>query len=197
MVNHATHVSKEPSFEPATQERVPRRAVVLPGYAALEDGSTFSISILDLSYDGCKIQTPIALLPHVKLKLAVLRLGSLDAEVRWYSNGCAGIRFSADDSSQKEKSPRQHHRTAVTAQLSLRQSGRQNYFSSVFDLTPSGCKVEFVERPREGDVIWAKFLGLDALEATVRWVDGFVGGIEFKRPIYPAVFDLLLAKLKG
>jgi PilZ domain-containing protein len=197
MVSPTTEVSKDRSSQQAALEREPRRAVVLPGYAALEDGSTFSISILDLSYDGCKIETPVALLPQVKLKLAVLKLGSLDAEVRWYSNGCAGIRFSTENCSQKEKSPRQHDRTTVAAELSLRQSGQQNYFSNVFDLTPSGCKVEFVQRPREGDVIWAKFHGLDALEATVRWVDGFVGGIEFKRPIYPAVFELLLAKLKG
>ena len=171
--------------------------MVLSGYAALEDGSTFSISILDLSYDGCKIETPIALLPQLKLKLAVLTLGSLDAEVRWYSKGCAGIRFSAKDVSQKQKTPRQHDRNVVATELALRQFGRQNYLTNVVDLTPCGCKVEFVERPRAGDVVWAKFHGLEALEATVRWVDGLVGGIEFKRPIYPAVFELLLAKLRG
>ena len=37
----------------------------------------------------------------------------------------------------------------------------------------------------------------DSIEATVRWVDGFYGGLEFVRPIYPAVFDILLVRLRG
>jgi hypothetical protein len=45
--------------------------------------------------------------------------------------------------------------------------------------------------------VWAKLDGFDSIEATVRWVDGFYGGLEFVRPIYPSVFDLLLARLKA
>ena len=33
------------------------------GLAILEDGSTHGISLLDLSYDGCGIVTPVALEP--------------------------------------------------------------------------------------------------------------------------------------
>jgi len=40
-----------------------------------------------------------------------------------------------------------------------------------------------------------QFEGMDALEATVCWVCGFEGGLEFDRPIHPAVFDRLIAKL--
>jgi hypothetical protein len=40
-----------------------------------------------------------------------------------------------------------------------------------------------------------KFDGLEALEAEVCWVDGFVAGLQFDKPIHPAVFDLLLERL--
>jgi hypothetical protein len=58
-----------------------------------------------------------------------------------------------------------------------------------------GCRIEFIERARPGEMLWVKFEGLDSLEAAVRWADGFYGGVEFARPIYPAVFELLLARL--
>lgn len=61
----------------------------------------------------------------------------------------------------------------------------------------SGCKVELVERPRRGEVVWLKFEGLDALEAVVCWVDGFVAGVEFRREMHPAVCEHLLRKLSG
>jgi hypothetical protein len=65
------------------------------------------------------------------------------------------------------------------------------------DLTVAGCKVEFVERPRPGDVFWVKWDGLEAIEATVAWVEGFCGGLKFARPLYPAVFETLVSRLKS
>jgi hypothetical protein len=66
----------------------------------------------------------------------------------------------------------------------------------LFDLATVGCKVEFVERPKAGELLWIKFDGIEAIEATVRWVDGHIGGLRFIRPFYPSVFDLLLARLQ-
>ena len=42
-----------------------------------------------------------------------------------------------------------------------------------------------------------KFEGLEAMDAEVCWVQGFQAGLRFERPIHPAVFDLLLARLRG
>lgn len=170
-----------------------RRSVALPGYASLEDGSRFEITVVDLSYDGCRIESPIGLLAGTRLELSVLRLGTLTAYVRWYANGCAGLCFNA--APLREEKPRKHERIHLTATIGLRRVGRQQYQSTILNLTPAGCSAEFVETPREGETIWAKFEGLEALEGTVRWVDGFRGGIEFARDIYPAVFDLLVARL--
>ncbi len=172
-----------------------RRAVTLPGFVLLEDGATFSITLLDLTYDGCKIATSVALLPGLKLKLSALSLGALDAQVRWYANGHAGLRFAPPTSQQQKK--RQATRLDVPAAVSLRRPGRFHYRTRLFDLSETGCRVEFVERPRVGERIWVKFERFDSIEATVRWRDGFFGGVEFVRPIYPAVFDLLVARLKA
>jgi len=178
-------------------DREPRREVDLSGYAVLDDGTTFGLSVVDLSYDGCKVETEIALLPGLKLKVSIVGLGgAIAATVRWSKDGTAGLIFSAAGSAKASQKPRQHQRLELTAQVSLRRAGREHYQARLFDLTPTGCKVEFIERPKAGELLWVKFTALDSLEAIVRWVDGFYGGVEFARPIYPAVFDLLVARLR-
>jgi hypothetical protein len=182
--------------DPKPARRDPRHPVALPAFALLDDGTTIDLTILDLSYDGCRVEVPVAFLPNTRLKLSVPRLGKLEAEVRWCDGKIAGLCFSSEtlDSAQPQK-PRNHERVTIDGQISLRRAGRQQFQCRVFDMTPTGCKVEFIERPKIGDTIWAKFEGLDALEAEVRWVDGYYGGVEFKRPIYSAVFELLLARM--
>jgi hypothetical protein len=173
-----------------------RRPVGLRAFALLSDHRSIELKILDLSYDGCRVEAPVAFLPNTRLKLSVPRLGELDAEVRWCDGNIAGLCFTSDVLQPvRPQKPRGHERVAIDGQISLRRAGRQQFQGRVFDLTPTGCKVEFVERPKVGDTIWAKFDGLDGLEAEVRWVDGHYGGVEFKRPIYSAVFDLLLARI--
>jgi hypothetical protein len=115
--------------------------------------------------------------------------------VCWCADGAAGLRFAPDDVPKKDQTPRAEQRLELSAEIALRRPGRQHYQARIFDLSRTGCRIEFVERPRVGELVWAKFDGLDALEAEVRWMDGFFGGIEFKRAIYPAVFELLLARL--
>jgi hypothetical protein len=68
---------------------------------------------------------------------------------------------------------------------------------NVHDISPEGCKLEFVERPRLDETVWVKFEGLDAVESNVCWVRGSDVGIEFVRPIYPSVFDGLVRRLGG
>jgi hypothetical protein len=61
----------------------------------------------------------------------------------------------------------------------------------VYDASPSGCRIEFVERPAVGERVWVKFDSLVAVEGYVRWIEGHVGGVEFERPLYDAVFQKL------
>lgn len=83
-------------------------------------------------------------------------------------------------------------RHALSAEVNVRRSGVHAFRVRVFDLSPEGCKVEFVERPSVGERVWVQFDGLASITATVRWVDGHYGGVRFDHPLYEAVFRRLL-----
>ena len=83
----------------------------------------------------------------------------------------------------------------MNAEVSLRRAGQNTYRVRVYDASPHGCKLEFVERPQLDERVWVKFEGLDALECLVSRIDGFVVGIEFVHPMHPAVFETLVARL--
>lgn len=178
-------------------QRETRRTVDLAGFGILVGGETFGISVLDLSYDGCRVRTDVALLPGTRLKISVLGLGrAAEAIVRWCKEGVAGLEFYPEDEVEVSQTPRAFERAVLTAELSLRRRGRHGYIASLYDVTPNGCRVEFIEKPRCGEKVWAKLDSFDSIEATVRWIDGFYGGLEFVRPIHPAVFKILLVRLR-
>jgi hypothetical protein len=82
----------------AASGREPRRVIDLEGFAAVDSGTTFRVRVLDLSYDGCRIEAPIALLPGLKLKLAFPALGAcLEAAVQWCRDGSVGLLFHPGD----------------------------------------------------------------------------------------------------
>lgn len=183
------------AVQPLQRPREQRREVELPAVALFSDGSPVRVTVLDLSYDGCRIATTLAMLPGIHFNLSVLGLGRMAANVRWYANGFAGVSFRSEPAELDPRTPRKDERKALNAKVLLRRAGRKNYEVQATDLSPSGCKVEFVDRPLVAECHWIKFANLDALEAEVRWVNGHTAGLEFVRPIYPAVFELLLAKL--
>ena len=91
---------------------------------------------------------------------------------------------------------RKSPRVALQAEVQLRRSGQHHYKVKAFDLSPEGCKLEFVERPSLDETVWVKFDGYDAIQSKVCWIEGQTVGIEFARPIYPSIFELLVARLK-
>jgi hypothetical protein len=92
---------------------------------------------------------------------------------------------------------RRSARVSLQAEVQLRRSGARHYLVNVHDISREGCKLEFVERPGLDETVWVKFEGLDAVESNVCWIKGSDVGIEFIRPIYPAVFDVLVRRLGG
>ena len=185
----------EPCQRPAKLREV-RRNVKLPAVAILGDGSAVSVTVLNLSYDGCRIGVPFVLLPGTQFTLSVLGLGKMLAYVRWYTHGFAGLSFSPEPIEPTTETPRQHERATLKAKILVRRTGRKNYFVQTTDVSPAGCRLDFVDRPSVSERHWVKFDGLDALEGEVRWVEGFSAGLKFIRPIYPAVFELLLVNLR-
>jgi hypothetical protein len=161
----------------------------------LDAGATHEIDLLDLSYEGCGIETAAPLEPGQTLKLSVLNRGALDAVVRWCSDGKAGLAFTPAEPEAKKHWPRRSDRVSLTGDVTLRRIGKSNFRVTVADASPEGCKVELVERPSVDEHVLVKFDGLEPLEAEVCWVDGFTAGLKYARPMHPAVFDLLVARL--
>ena len=87
---------------------------------------------------------------------------------------------------------RKTERVPFTAEVGLRRSGFHSFRVRVFDASPEGCKIEFIERPSLGERVWVKFDGLEGIEATVRWLDDHVGGVHFELPLHEAVFQQLI-----
>jgi hypothetical protein len=182
-------------FDRAPADRLDRRPVRMRGHVILGDGSHHQIHLLDLSYEGCGIETSAELEPGQALKLSVLQRGALDAVVRWTRGDKAGLAFVPDAAEAKKQWPRRSKRVAMSADVTLRRLGHANFRVTVTDASPEGCKIELVERPAEGESVLVKFEGLEGLEAQVCWIEGFTAGLKYARPIHPAVFDLLVERL--
>lgn len=88
---------------------------------------------------------------------------------------------------------RKRKRVPLTAEVGVRRSGFHSFRVRVFDASPEGCKIEFVERPSLGERVWVKFDGLEGIEATVRWLDDHIGGVHFELPLHEAVFQQLVS----
>ena len=88
--------------------------------------------------------------------------------------------------------PQRTGRHSFEAEAGIRRSGRRPLRVRVFDGSTSGCKIEFADRPAVGELVWIRFDGLEAIEATVAWVDGYIGGLKFTRRLNDAVFAQLV-----
>lgn len=92
--------------------------------------------------------------------------------------------------------PRGSGRLRLDAEVGIRRQGQHAFRVRLFDASPEGCKIEFVERPAVGERIWIKFDGMEAIEGSVRWIAGHTGGVHFVRPMHEAVFRRVAESLK-
>lgn len=180
----------------ARTDREDRRDVKMPGFAALADGSTIGIIVLDLSYEGCAIACSVDLLPGDPITLSVMRRGGIQAEVRWFKDGKAGLAFVPPAAEAKKHWPRRSERVALAAEVTMRRRGGPSFRVNVFDASPDGCRIDFVDRPLPDERLSIRFEGLEALEAEVCWINQHCTGVKFARAIHPAVFDLLVERLR-
>jgi hypothetical protein len=177
--------------------RAARRSVDIRGFAMMDDDSRIPVVVVNLSYDGCRIETPVPLNAGTGLRLST-RLGEADAEVSWSSGTEAGLRFKLHASERTEPTPAQVQRESerLPAMLSakMKRLGRSGFEVPVSDIGTSGCKVGFADRPDVGETVSLRFDGLDSLEATVRWITDRNCGLDFAHPLHPAILDMLLKR---
>ena len=91
--------------------------------------------------------------------------------------------------------PRKSDRVAVNADVIVRRPSEYSFRVRIHNLSRHGCLVDFVSTPHLDDTLWVKFDGLEGLEATVCWIEGHTAGVEFMKPLHPAVFDRVVAAL--
>jgi hypothetical protein len=93
-------------------------------------------------------------------------------------------------------SRRRAERNGVEGQISMRRLGSFGFELPVRDISTAGCKVELVEQVCASDSVITRLPGLEPFGATVVWSDDRTAGVRFNRPIHPAVFELLLERLR-
>jgi hypothetical protein len=94
----------------------------------------------------------------------------------------------------RRSTPRSSDRRPLSIEVGIRLGGGHCFRVRLFDLSPKGCKIEFVERPDLGERVCVKFDTLQGIAGSVRWVAGHVGGVQFEPPIHSAVFDALVGR---
>lgn len=83
---------------PGWVEREERKRVRVPATVLLPDGSSIEASVTDISFDGCRLETPALLPIGARLRLLLPKLGEVKAQVRWSMLGIAGLRFQVGES---------------------------------------------------------------------------------------------------
>ncbi len=86
-------------------------------------------------------------------------------------------------------------RLGVASSITVRPIGGFNHRVRVEDVSAAGCRVELVEEVELGEPLITRFPQLEPLVGAVRWKYGATAGLEFSRPMHPAVLDALVTRL--
>lgn len=183
-------------------------------------GCQYTVRILDISGSGFKLEGKETFRIGEYVGIRVSKYGDFSAQIRWALGNQAGgvfldpivlpppqrlpLKTEAGMSKHLDSGvipnrtpwPRKSVRVDLSAEVALRRSGHGSFRVKIIDISPLGCKAEFVDRPNLDELVWIKFDGLQSLEAMVCWTCGFDVGLEFERPIHQAVFDMLIQRLK-
>lgn len=93
-------------------------------------------------------------------------------------------------------SRRVNSRTAVRAEIFLRQSNVKLFRATLSDISISGFKLDSYTNLDDNKLIFITLPGLQTLGAHIKWVDYQDYGCEFTDPLHPAVLEHLLSKLQ-
>jgi hypothetical protein len=86
-------------------------------------------------------------------------------------------------------------RIDLDSELMVRRIGGFNFQVRLENVSTAGCRIEMVEATEAGEAMIARFPALEPLGADICWTKGTTAGLNFSRPIHPAVFEALLGRL--
>jgi hypothetical protein len=88
---------------------------------------------------------------------------------------------------------RRSDRATVDGRATLGASPNTPFEGLLYGLSAEGCSLRLVTGSfNAGDAVWFTIETLDAFRGIVRWVDGDKVGVEFDRPFYQPLFELLV-----
>ena len=90
---------------------------------------------------------------------------------------------------------RRSARVELEAEFAFRRPRESHYAVTAHDLTAHGCRLACPERLDVGELVWVQLPSLESLPSWVRWTQKAHSGIEFDRPMHPAVFDMMAGRL--
>jgi hypothetical protein len=108
----------------------------------------------------------------------------------WYSSGKGGL-LLAD-----KMKPRRTERVQLRADVDFRRAGDHRYRVNILDFSPEGCRMELPVKVSPGDTIWISLPGIESIQAEVCWVKEWTVGVEFSRPLYPSVFEMVRERMR-
>ena len=95
-----------------------------------------------------------------------------------------------------DKKPRKAERVSLRADVDFRRAGDHRYRVNILDFSPAGCRMELPVNVETGDTIWISLPSLESIQAEVCWVKEWTVGVEFARPLYPSVFELVRERMR-
>jgi hypothetical protein len=96
-----------------------------------------------------------------------------------------------------ENVPRRAERVPLRADVDFRRSGDHRYRVNILDFSAEGCKLELPVKVEPGDTIWISLPGLQSIQAKVCWIDEWLTGVEFDRPLYPSVYEMVRDRMRA
>ena len=90
--------------------------------------------------------------------------------------------------------PRKAERTHVELGAGLRQRGASGVSVQIVDLSTHGFRASTHLDLQKGSDVWLKLQGLEPLHARVAWMNGYLVGCEFVRPLHPAVLQMVVRR---
>ena len=86
-------------------------------------------------------------------------------------------------------------RRPVDHEVGVKKLGGLGFQLATRDVSPDGCRVELVEMVDIGERVIVRLPSIEPLGAEVAWVKGANAGLQFQRPLHPAVFEQLIDRV--
>lgn len=100
--------------------------------------------------------------------------------------------------SESGKKARKSARVPISIDAGLRPRGGASAVTvQILDLSTHGFRIDSLLDLTVGMDVWLRLPGLEPCHAKVAWVESYIAGCAFERPLHPAVLDMIVSRAKG